>query len=194
MHVLVIDSYDSFTWNLVDVLTRIGATVEVAMNDAISGAEAKASRAGAIVLSPGPCTPTESGACLDVARLAVRGELDKPLLGVCLGHQAIGAALGARIVRARVPVHGETSAIFHDGSLPHADLPQGYAAARYNSLVLERSSLPPELAVTAWTEEGEVMGLRHTSFPIIGVQFHPESFMTHHGEALLEVWHAEASS
>jgi anthranilate synthase component 2 len=188
LRILVVDNYDSFTFNLVDALARAGAQVDVVKNDAISGSDSDTGAHDAVVISPGPCTPAESGASLRVAERAVRGELGRPLFGVCLGHQAVGVALGASLVRATRPVHGETSAIFHDGTGAYADLPQGFAAARYNSLVIERSSLPGELRVVSWTGDDEVMGLRHRTLPIFTVQFHPESFMTAHGPTLLSGW------
>lgn len=188
MRVLCVDNYDSFTWNLVAALERLGASVHVVTHDAASARALLARGDDAIVLSPGPCTPAESCATLELASLAVRGQVPVPLLGVCLGHQALGVALGARLVRAARPIHGETRRILHAGDGIFGALPQGFEAARYNSLVLDPRSLPPELVVTAWTDEDEVMGIRHARYPVEGVQFHPESFLTLGGEALLGAW------
>jgi anthranilate synthase/aminodeoxychorismate synthase-like glutamine amidotransferase len=188
VRVLCVDNYDSFTWNLVAALERLGASVSVVAHDAASADALLGRGDDAIVLSPGPCTPTESFATLELARRAVAGAVPVPVLGVCLGHQALGVALGGALVRAERPIHGETRAIFHAGDGMFEGASQGFDAARYNSLVLERSSLPSELVVTAWTEDGEVMGVRHARYAVEGVQFHPESFLTTHGEALLGSW------
>jgi len=183
MPFLLIDNYDSFTYNLFHYLGELGAEVEVVRNDAI-GAEAALARAPqGIVLSPGPCTPNEAGICLDVIKLAAERRV--PLLGVCLGHQAIGQAFGGQVVRAPVPVHGKTSPVFHKDSSLFAGLPSPYLATRYHSLIVEREGLPPSLDVTAWTDDGLIMGLAHKELPIVGVQFHPESIASEHGHALL---------
>ncbi|WP_140909374.1 anthranilate synthase component II [Cognatiluteimonas lumbrici] len=185
---LVIDNYDSFTWNLVQYLQALGAEVRVERNDALSVAEIAALAPDRIVISPGPCTPDEAGVSLDVVReLGAR----IPILGVCLGHQAIGQAYGGRVVRAGRIMHGKTSPIRHRGEGVFAGLPDGYEATRYHSLVVEQASLPDCLEVTAWTEHEdgrmeEIMGLRHREHPVQGVQFHPESILTEHGHALLE--------
>jgi anthranilate synthase component 2 len=180
---LVIDNYDSFTWNLVQILRELGGELLVVRNDEASTAELLARRPQRIVISPGPCTPREAGVSVPLVREAIARGI--PLLGVCLGHQSLGAALGARVVRARAPMHGKTSLVRHDGSGVFAGLPSPYRAMRYHSLVVERASLPAELLVNAWTEEGEIMGLRHAHAPVHGVQFHPESFLSEHGHALL---------
>ena len=185
---LVIDNYDSFTWNLVQYLQALGAEVRVERNDALSVADIAALAPGRIVISPGPCTPDEAGISLDLVReLGAR----IPILGVCLGHQAIGQAYGGRVVRAGRIMHGKTSPIRHRGEGVFAGLPDGYEATRYHSLVVEQASLPDCLEVTAWTEHEdgrmeEIMGLRHREHPVQGVQFHPESILTEHGHALLE--------
>jgi anthranilate synthase component 2 len=178
---LLIDNYDSFTYNLWHYLGELGAEVVVKRNDALSVAEALALSPQGIVLSPGPSDPDRAGICLDLVRRA--GQV--PILGVCLGHQAIGQALGGKVVRAPVPMHGKLSAIRHDGSGIFAGLPDGFAATRYHSLIVERASLPPSLAVTATTDDGLVMGLAHRQRPIHGVQFHPESIASESGHALL---------
>jgi anthranilate synthase/aminodeoxychorismate synthase-like glutamine amidotransferase len=179
--ILLIDNYDSFTFNLVHFLGELGAESVVRRNDALSVAEALALRPDAIVLSPGPCTPNEAGICLDLVKAA--GEV--PVLGVCLGHQAIGQAFGGRVIRAPEPVHGKVSAIHHRGTDVFAGLPDGFSATRYHSLIVEEASLPDSLEATAWTEDGLIMGLRHRHLPIFGVQFHPESIATSHGHAIL---------
>ena len=183
MSFLLIDNYDSFTYNLFHYLGELGAEVEVVRNDAIGAEQALARNPRGIVLSPGPCTPNEAGICLDVISLAAKARI--PLLGVCLGHQAIGQVFGGDVVRAPVPVHGKTDRIHHDGASVFAGLPSPYLATRYHSLVVERKSLPAELEVTAWTEDGLIMGLAHKDLPIAGVQFHPESIASEHGHALL---------
>ena len=183
--IAVVDNYDSFTYNLVQYLGELGAHVVVYRNDELDVAALAALEAEAIVLSPGPGAPDDAGITLEVIR-ALGGRV--PLLGVCLGHQAIAQALGARIVRAAQPMHGRTSPIFHDGRGVFAGLPSPFSATRYHSLVVERSSLPDTLEVTAWTADGEIMGLRHRLSPIEGVQFHPEAFLTEHGHALLEAF------
>ncbi|MBV8091648.1 MAG: aminodeoxychorismate/anthranilate synthase component II [Acetobacteraceae bacterium] len=180
--ILVIDNYDSFTFNLVHFLGDLGAQCEVRRNNTLTVAEALALGPEAIVLSPGPCTPNEAGICIDLIT-ASAGRV--PVLGVCLGEQAIGQAFGGAVVRAPVPVHGKTSRIHHQGTDLFEGLPNAFEATRYHSLVVERSSLPSVLAVTAWTEDGLIMGLRHRALPIFGVQFHPESIATQHGHAML---------
>jgi anthranilate synthase component 2 len=185
---LMIDNYDSFTFNLVQYLQELGETVEVVRNDAIDVAGISALAPQRIVISPGPCTPNEAGVSLALID-AFRGT--RPILGVCLGHQAIGQAFGGKVVRAKTIMHGKTSLIHHTGAGVFAGLPNPFTATRYHSLVVERDSLPECLEITAWTQtaEGafdEIMGLRHRSLPIEGVQFHPESILTEHGHALLQ--------
>jgi anthranilate synthase component 2 len=184
---LVIDNYDSFTFNLVQYLQALGAEVEVVRNDALTVAEVAARAPERIVISPGPCTPDEAGISLDLVR-----ELGPriPILGVCLGHQAIGQAYGGKVVRAGRIMHGKTSPIRHAGAGVFAGLPDGYEATRYHSLVVDKTALPDGLEVTAWTENAdgtieEIMGLRHREFPVEGVQFHPESALTPEGKELL---------
>ena len=180
--ILLIDNYDSFTFNLVHFLGDLGATCDVWRNDALTPAEALALAPEAIVLSPGPCTPNEAGICLDLIAAAA-GRV--PILGVCLGHQAIGQAFGGVVQRAPVPMHGKLSRISHQGSDVFAGLPSPFEATRYHSLILDRATMPETLAATAWTEDGLVMGLRHRSLPVFGVQFHPESIASQHGHELL---------
>jgi anthranilate synthase/aminodeoxychorismate synthase-like glutamine amidotransferase len=180
---LLIDNYDSFTYNLFHYLGELGAEVEVVRNDALSAEEAIARAPRGIVLSPGPCTPNEAGICLDLIALAAKARV--PLLGVCLGHQAIGQAFGGEVVRAPVLVHGKTSQVHHTGTSLFAGLPSPYVATRYHSLVVKREGLPSSLDVTAWTDDGLIMGLTHKELPIAGVQFHPESIASEHGHALL---------
>ncbi len=180
---LLIDNYDSFTWNLVHYLGELGARVAVHRNDALDVQAAMALRPEAIVLSPGPCTPSEAGICL--ALIEAAAETRTPLLGVCLGHQAIGQAFGGRVVGADAIVHGKTDEIRHDGAGVFAGLPSPFRATRYHSLVVERATLPEALHVTAATPDGTIMGLAHRDLPIEGVQFHPESIASEHGHALL---------
>ena len=180
--ILLIDNYDSFTFNLVHFLGDLGAECIVKRNDTLTPREALAMRPEAIVLSPGPCTPNEAGICLDLI-VEAAGRL--PILGVCLGHQAIGQAFGGRIIRAPRPVHGKTSPIRHGGSDVFAGLPDPFTATRYHSLIIEAETLPDSLVPTAWTEENILMGVRHKSLPIFGVQFHPESIATSHGHDIL---------
>lgn len=180
---LLIDNYDSFTWNLVHFLGDLGAEVEVVRNDALTPAEALARRPAGIVLSPGPCTPNEAGICLEL--IGACAEARMPLLGVCLGHQAIGQAFGGEVVRAPVPVHGKVWDVAHEGGGVFAGLPSPFKATRYHSLVVRRETLPNALAVTAETEDGLVMGLSHAELPIHGVQFHPESIASEHGHRIL---------
>jgi anthranilate synthase component 2 len=182
MKLLMIDNYDSFTYNLVQYFGELGAEVLVHRNDEITLAEIEALKPSHLVVSPGPCSPAEAG--ISVAAIQhFAGKL--PILGVCLGHQSIGAAFGGRIIRAQQLMHGKTSVIHTSQQGVFADLPQDYTVNRYHSLAIERSSCPSELEVTAWTDDGEIMGVRHRSLPIEGVQFHPESILTEHGHALL---------
>jgi anthranilate synthase component II len=180
--VLMVDNYDSFTYNLVQYLGELGEEVKVVRNDELTVEEIASLRPARVVLSPGPCTPNEAGVSLELIR-RLAGEV--PILGVCLGHQAIGQAFGGRVVHARTLMHGKTSPIHHNGEGVFKGLPSPYTATRYHSLAIERDSCPDELEVTAWTEDGEIMGVRHRSLPIEGVQFHPESILTQHGHALL---------
>jgi anthranilate synthase/aminodeoxychorismate synthase-like glutamine amidotransferase len=180
---LVIDNYDSFTYNLVQYLRELGAEVVVRRNDAVSVEEVRRLAPGKIVLSPGPCTPAEAGICCDLIRALGAAT---PILGVCLGHQCIGAAYGGRIVRADRLMHGKTSPIRHDGRGLFAGLPNPFEATRYHSLLIERASLPACLEISADTAEGEIMGVRHRAHPVAGVQFHPESILTQAGKALLQ--------
>ncbi|WP_024891543.1 anthranilate synthase component II [Luteimonas huabeiensis] len=185
---LMIDNYDSFTWNLVQYLQTLGAEVRVERNDALDADAIERLRPDRIVISPGPCTPDEAGVSLQVIE---RLGASTPILGVCLGHQAIGQAYGGKVVRAGRIMHGKTSAIRHEGRGVFAALPDRYEATRYHSLVVERESLPDCLEITAWTEHDdggieEIMGLRHREYPVEGVQFHPESILTEHGHALLK--------
>ncbi|QWP78513.1 aminodeoxychorismate/anthranilate synthase component II [Lysobacter sp. K5869] len=187
MSVLMIDNYDSFTYNLVQYLQALGSEVRVIRNDELSVDEIERLAPQRIVISPGPCTPDQAGVSLDVIR---RLGAHTPILGVCLGHQSLGQAYGGQVIRAKRIMHGKTSAIRHEGRGVFAGLPDGYEATRYHSLVIERDSLPDSLEVTAWTEydDGgfeEIMGLRHREHPVEGVQFHPESIKTEHGHALL---------
>jgi len=182
MKLLMIDNYDSFTYNLVQYFAELGAEVLVHRNDEISLADIEGLQPSHLVVSPGPCSPAEAG--VSVAAIQhFAGKL--PILGVCLGHQSIGAAFGGRIIRAQQLMHGKTSVIHTTQQGVFADLPQDYTVNRYHSLAIERSSCPAELEVTAWTDDGEIMGVRHRSLPIEGVQFHPESILTEHGHALL---------
>jgi len=180
--ILVVDNYDSFTYNLVQYLGELGAEVAVFRNDAITLDEIAAWKPDGIVVSPGPCTPKEAGISVPAIQ-RFTGKI--PILGVCLGHQAIGAALGGAIVRAPRIMHGKTSPILHDGRGVFRDLTNPFEATRYHSLVIERSSLPAELEVSAWTAEGEIMGVRHRGVALEGVQFHPESILTLEGKHLL---------
>jgi anthranilate synthase component 2 len=180
--ILVVDNYDSFTWNLVHYLAELGARVVVRRNDALTAEEALALEPEAIVLSPGPCTPNEAGICLG---LLAKAPESLPMLGVCLGHQSIGQAFGGEVVRAGSLMHGKTSPIHHMGKGLFKDMPNPFIATRYHSLSVPRESLPPELEVTAWTDDGEVMGLSHRTRPIHGVQFHPESIATEGGHRML---------
>jgi anthranilate synthase component II len=183
MRVLVIDNYDSFTYNLVQYLGELGAEVLVRRNDEVSPEEIPALHPDRIVVSPGPCTPNEAGVSLEVIEKAPEGV---PVLGVCLGHQAIGQAYGGKIVRSKEPVHGKTAKILHDGEGVYRELPQGFEATRYHSLVIEPESVPECLTVTSRTEDGVIMGVRHKELPVEGVQFHPESVLTESGKSLLK--------
>ena len=180
--ILMIDNYDSFTWNLVQYFGELGADVKVILNDEISVAEIAALKPAKIVISPGPCTPTEAGVSLEAIK-AFAGKL--PILGVCLGHQAIGQAFGGKVVHAKQLMHGKTSPIEHTGLGVFAGLPAPFTATRYHSLAVERASLPADLEVTAWTADGEIMGLKHRTLDIEGVQFHPEAILTEHGHRML---------
>jgi anthranilate synthase component 2 len=185
---LMLDNYDSFTYNLVQYLQSLGAEVKVVRNDALTVDEIEKLAPERIVISPGPCTPNEAGVSLElIERLGQR----TPILGVCLGHQSIGQAYGGDVIRAKTIMHGKTSRIRHEGKGVFAHLPDAYEATRYHSLVVDRGTLPESLEITAWTEleDGsfeEIMGLRHKQFPVQGVQFHPESILTEHGHALLK--------
>ena len=179
---LMIDNYDSFTYNLVQYLGELGEDVKVVRNDEMGADEIERLAPQRIVLSPGPCTPNEAGVSLEVIR-RFAGRV--PILGVCLGHQAIGQAFGGKVVHAKTLMHGKVSRIHHHGAGVFRGLPTPYQATRYHSLAIERESCPAELEVTAWTEDGEIMGVRHRSLAVEGVQFHPESILTQHGHALL---------
>jgi len=181
--IAVIDNYDSFVYNLVQYLGELGAKVQVLRNDAMTVPELVRLSPEAILISPGPCTPDEAGISLEVTRtFATQGV---PILGVCLGHQVIGQAFGGRVVRAPEPVHGKTSLIYHWGDTLFQGLPNPFHATRYHSLVVERESLPPELAITAETDDGLIMGIRHRRYPVAGIQFHPESILTEGGKQIL---------
>jgi anthranilate synthase/aminodeoxychorismate synthase-like glutamine amidotransferase len=180
--VLLIDNYDSFTFNLVQRLGELGATTTVVRNDATDLAGLRREKPDLLVVSPGPCTPSEAGVSVDAVR-GFAGEV--PVLGVCLGHQAIGQAFGGRVVRAKKPVHGKASLVEHDGAGVFQGLPTPFEAGRYHSLIVEKRSLPSELEACAFSEDGEIMALRHRSAPVFGVQFHPESILTPAGLELL---------
>jgi anthranilate synthase component 2 len=183
---LLIDNYDSFTWNLVHYLGDLGAEVRVVRNDALNVQEAMAMNPSGIVLSPGPCDPDQAGICLALTQAAA--ETGTPLLGVCLGHQTIGQAFGGRVVRAGEIVHGKLGQMHHEGKGVFAGLPSPFAATRYHSLIVERATLPDCLEITAWLEDGTIMGLRHRTLPVEGVQFHPESIASEHGHRMLETF------
>lgn len=180
--ILVIDNYDSFTWNLVHYLEELGSRTHVIRNDELTAEGALALKPEAVLLSPGPCTPNEAGICLELLRTAPE---NLPILGVCLGHQAIGQAFGGNVVGAREIRHGKLSRIRHTNGVLFRGLPEEYSVVRYHSLAVEPSSLPPVLAADAYTEDGEIMALHHLTRPVFGVQFHPESILTEHGHALL---------
>ena len=187
MKVLMIDNYDSFTYNLVQYLGELGANVETIRNDAITPQEIFARSAALkpdrIVISPGPCSPAEAGISVPLIQASI-GEI--PLLGVCLGHQAIGAALGGKIIRAKTLMHGKTSKVEHTGQGVFKGLPSPMTVTRYHSLAIERDTLPAELMITAWTQDGEIMGIQHKTYALHGVQFHPESILSEHGHAMLK--------
>jgi anthranilate synthase component 2 len=180
--ILVVDNYDSFTYNLVHYLAELGAETHVIRNDDLTVEEAWALKPEAILLSPGPCAPDQAGICLPLITTAPD---DMPILGVCLGHQAIGQAFGGDVIRAKTLMHGKTSPITHDGRGLFKGLPSPFTATRYHSLAVSRATLPNTLDVTAWTEDGEIMGVQHHERPIHGVQFHPESIATEHGHDLI---------
>ncbi len=182
--IVIVDNYDSFTYNLVQYLCELGADCEVVLNDALSADDLIDKKPDGILISPGPCTPDDAGISLAVVRANTR----IPRLGVCLGHQAIGQTFGGKVVRAPRLMHGKTSPILHDGKGLFAGLPSPFEATRYHSLIVDRESFPAALEVTAWTAEGEIMGLRHRDLPIEGVQFHPESILTTCGKDLLRNW------
>ncbi|MFT3996551.1 MAG: aminodeoxychorismate/anthranilate synthase component II [Asticcacaulis sp.] len=180
--ILVIDNYDSFTYNLVHYLAELGAETQVYRNDALSVQEALALKPAAILLSPGPCAPDQAGICLPLLRAAPD---DMPIFGVCLGHQSIGQAYGGDVIRAKTLMHGKTSQIHHANIGLFKDLPNPFTATRYHSLAIKRETLPEDLMVTAWTDDGEIMGVQHRTRPIHGVQFHPESIATEGGHQIL---------
>ena len=181
--ILMIDNYDSFTYNLVHYLGELGQQIEVRRNDSLDFGFVDDLDPDIIVISPGPCTPKEAGISVDIIKRYVG---KKPILGVCLGHQAVGYAYGANIVRAERLLHGKTSPILHDGKTIYKDLPNPFEATRYHSLLVEEASLPSDFEISAWTKEGEIMGIRHREFPVEGVQFHPESILTECGKDLLK--------
>jgi anthranilate synthase/aminodeoxychorismate synthase-like glutamine amidotransferase len=183
VRVLVIDNYDSFTWNLVQYLGELGVESVVVKNDAIDVAGIAKLAPDGVLISPGPCTPNDAG-----ISLAAVAEVKAPVLGVCLGHQAIGQAFGGKVIRADRLMHGRVSPILHDGAGVFAGLPSPFEATRYHSLIVERATLPDCLEITAWTAEGEIMGVRHKERAVEGVQFHPESILTTHGKELLGNW------
>ena len=183
MRVLVIDNYDSFTWNLVQYLGELGVDTTVVKNDAIDVAGIAKHAPDGVLVSPGPCTPNDAGVSLEAVANAAT-----PVLGVCLGHQAIGQAFGGKVIRADRLMHGRVSPILHDGRGVFAGLPSPFEATRYHSLIVERATLPDCLEITAWTAEGEIMGVRHKERAVEGVQFHPESILTTHGKELLGNW------
>jgi len=181
--ILLLDNYDSFVWNLARYVRELGGEPLVRRNDAITLEDIAALAPTHLIISPGPCTPAEAGVSVEAIR---HFGPTVPTLGVCLGHQAIGAACGVRVVRARRPMHGKTSEISHDGTGLFAGLPNPFRATRYHSLVLERHTLPPELRVTATAEDGEIMAVRHRDHPVVGTQFHPESVLTEAGHAIVQ--------
>jgi anthranilate synthase component II len=191
MKILLIDNYDSFTYNLVHYVEELGAQTHVIRNDACSAEEAIAQAGDGIILSPGPCTPNEAGICLDIIKQAPDA---LPLLGVCLGHQAIGQAYGGEVVRAQTIMHGKTSLISHANTGLFVDLPSPFEVTRYHSLSVRRTSLPNSLRVDAWTDDQEIMGMSHVDKPVFGVQFHPESIASEHGHALIQRFLALAAA
>jgi anthranilate synthase component II len=191
MKILLIDNYDSFTYNLVHYVEELGAETHVVRNDAWSVEEALAHAADGVILSPGPCTPNEAGICLDLIKQAPD---TLPILGVCLGHQAIGQAYGGEVVRAQTIMHGKTSLISHAGTGLFVDLPTPFEVTRYHSLSVRRQSLPNILRVDAWTDDQEIMGMSHIEKPVFGVQFHPESIASEHGHALIQCFLTHAAA
>nr|WP_321441082.1 aminodeoxychorismate/anthranilate synthase component II [uncultured Hyphomonas sp.] len=183
--ILVVDNYDSFTWNLVHYLEELGAETTVVRNDELTVEEALASGADGVLLSPGPCTPNEAGICVDLIRNAPE---DLPILGVCLGHQSIGQAFGGKVITAREIRHGKLSDIHQTGGVLFQGLPETYRVVRYHSLAVRPEDLPEDLVADAFTDDGEIMALHHKTRPVYGVQFHPESILTEHGHALLKNW------
>ena len=183
--ILVIDNYDSFTWNLVHYLEELGADTTVVRNDELTVEEALANGADGVLLSPGPCTPNEAGICVDLIRNAPE---DLPILGVCLGHQSIGQAFGGKVITAREIRHGKLSDIHQTGGVLFQGLPETYRVVRYHSLAVRPEDLPEDLVADAFTDDGEIMALHHKTRPVYGVQFHPESILTEHGHALLKNW------
>ena len=181
--ILMIDNYDSFTYNLVQYIGECGVEIKVVRNDELSIEDIEELSPQVIVVSPGPCTPNEAGISLE-AITYFAGKI--PLLGVCLGHQSIGQAFGGNVIRAERLMHGKTSPVFHDGKGVYKNMPNPFLATRYHSLIVERGSLPDCLEITSWTSEGEIMGLRHKEFSVEGVQFHPESIMTESGKKLIQ--------
>ncbi|MBK1883842.1 aminodeoxychorismate/anthranilate synthase component II [Luteolibacter pohnpeiensis] len=181
--ILILDNYDSFTYNLVQYFGELGAEMKIVRNDALSVAEVKALAPERICISPGPCSPNEAGISLELIK-----EMgpSTPILGVCLGHQSIGQVYGGDVVRADRLMHGKTSPILHEGKSVFAGMPSPFEATRYHSLIVKRETFPDSLEITAWTEEGEIMGLKHKEYPVHGVQFHPESILTQDGKRLLE--------
>ena len=180
--IFVVDNYDSFTFNLVQYLGELGASLVVRRNDEVTVQEIRELRPDRILVSPGPCTPKEAGISVELIQ-EMAGEV--PILGVCLGHQSIGEAFGGKVIRAPFLMHGKTSLVKHDGQSIFAGLEQDFVATRYHSLIIERESLPEELQISAWTDDGIIMGVRHRSLPVEGVQFHPESILTKSGKQLL---------
>ncbi|MGA7160483.1 MAG: aminodeoxychorismate/anthranilate synthase component II [Bacteroidota bacterium] len=181
--ILIIDNYDSFTFNLVQYLGELGVEIRVARNDAMTIADVQKINPEGIVISPGPCTPNEAGISVELIK---KFYSTIPILGVCLGHQAIGQAFGGEIVKAPTVVHGKVSTIHHTGKGIFRSVPDKFLAARYHSLIIEKESLPKELEITAWTDDNVIMGVKHDKFPTFGVQFHPESIATQHGKIILD--------
>ncbi len=183
--ILLIDNYDSFTWNLYQYFCELGAAVQVIRNDAISTGDIAEMRPQRIVISPGPSTPDDAGVSLEAIKTF---GATIPILGVCLGHQAIGQAFGGKVIRAPQPAHGKTDTIYHDGAGIFSDIASPFIATRYHSLIVDRATLPEDLQVTAWNADGIIMGIRHARFPIEGVQFHPESILTSNGKQILKTF------
>ena len=184
-NILVVDNYDSFTWNLVHYLHDVGAVTQVIRNDDMSASEALAMQPDGIVLSPGPCTPNEAGICMDIVKQAPD---NLPILGVCLGHQSIGQAFGGEVISAQEIRHGKLSSVQHKGGRLFEGLPETFQVVRYHSLAVRDTTLPTSLIAEAFTNDGEIMAVRHISQPIFGIQFHPESILTEHGHAMLANW------